>query len=282
MSALLEVEDLGMRIRDRHADTTILTGIRVAIHEGECVSLVGESGSGKSMTARTVLRMEPKRAELSGAVRFRGENILQMQPADIQRLRQQQISMIYQDPRSALNPVRRIGDSLIEATVFSGLHTPEQAKAKALDLMHQVHLRDPEGLWTRFPHEFSGGMLQRIMIVASLMNDPVLLLCDEPTSSLDVTNQAEVVAILAELRRSRQLGMLFITHDLDLAAAISDRIAVMYRGEIVEQATAAKIFARPAHPYTRALLAARPRIEGPVTRLRSVAESMIREEMADV
>ncbi len=271
MSDLLSITDLSMTIGAAH----ILKKVTVTVGQGECVALVGESGSGKSMTAKTVLAMQPKRAVLSGSVTIAGTEVIGQSAKVIRGIRERQVSMIYQSPRPGMNPMRRVGAFVIESVVDSGLLNKADARAKAVDLMKAVRLRDPDKLFERYPHQLSGGMLQRIMIVGALMNDPKLMLCDEPTTALDVTTQAEVIAILRELQQSRGLGMLFITHDLDLAAAISTRTCVMYRGEVVETGDSHEILNRPTHEYTSALIRARPTLDGEKdVRLVSVAERM--------
>lgn len=279
MSDLLSITDLTMTIDDHH----ILKNVSIDVADGECVALVGESGSGKSMTAKTVLAMQPKRAHLTGNVAVNGIEVVDRPAKQIRTVRTEHVSMIYQNPRSGLNPMRRIGAFIVEGVVDAGSMNRTDAHAKAVELMKAVRLRDPDKLFDRYPHELSGGMLQRVMIVGALMNDPKLLLCDEPTTALDVTTQAEVIAILSELQQNRGLGMLFITHDLDLAASISSRTCVMYKGEIVEEGQSDTILEHPSHPYTSALINARPTLDGSRdVRLVSVAQRMAEVETQGV
>ncbi|QEE62050.1 ABC transporter ATP-binding protein [Salinibacterium sp. dk2585] len=279
MSELLAIDNLHMRIGEAH----ILKDVSVTVAQGECVALVGESGSGKSMTARTVLGVQPPRAVMEGSVRMSGTELVGASRRVIQDVRQHRASMIYQNPRPGINPLRRVGAYIIEGVVNSGMMNKTDARTKAIDLMRAVRLKDPDSLFDRYPFQLSGGMLQRIMIVGALMNDPDLMLCDEPTTALDVTTQAEVIAILSDLQRSRGLGMLFITHDLDLAAAISSRAYVMYQGEIVETGSSTAILNHPEHPYTSALINARPTLAGPRdVRLVSVAERMAEAALLEV
>ncbi|MQY09444.1 ABC transporter ATP-binding protein [Actinomadura macrotermitis] len=244
------------------ADTVpLLAGVTVRVGRGETVGLVGESGSGKSLTARSALGMLPRGARTTGTVTAGGVDVLGAGRRELRDLRRTRVSMIFQDPRASINPVRRVGDYLTEGLRARGV-SAHAAGEKALDLLGQVGIRDPLGALRRFPHEFSGGMLQRVMIAGALSTEPELLLADEPTTALDVTTQAEVVGLLKDMQRAHGTGMLFVTHDLDLAAAICDRVYVMYAGRIVEEAAGSALFGAPAHPYTRALLEASPSVHG--------------------
>ncbi|QNS08411.1 ABC transporter ATP-binding protein [Streptomyces xanthii] len=248
----------------------VLDGIDLHVDAGETVALVGESGSGKTLTSRSALKLLPPGADVQGAVLVGGQNVLTMNPDQLRALRTGQVAMIFQDPRAALNPLRRIGDFLTESVTLTRVMptTRADATARAVELLQAVGL-DSSAL-RKYPSQVSGGMLQRVMIAAALMGDPALLLADEPTTALDVTTQAEVIALLAELRERFGTGLLFVTHDLDLAAAISDRVYVMYAGRIAESGPAEALFAHPRHPYTAALLASTPRLEAPVGRLAAI------------
>ncbi len=282
MSPLLEIESFSMDIVNESGSNQILDEVTLSVSAGECVALVGESGSGKSMTARAVLGMSPAGARLSGKVLVDGTNMIGLSRARTIAVRRNTVSMIYQDPRSGINPMQRIGSFLVEGVVNSGRLDRAAARSRAISLMRAVRLRDPDRLLERYAFELSGGMLQRIMIVAALMTEPRLLLCDEPTTALDVTNQAEVVATLRDLQREQGLGMVFITHDLDLAAAIADRVCVMYRGRLVETGQTDEVLDNPRHAYTRALLAARPHLDGdPRVRLTPVTEAMATINLED-
>ncbi|MCX5010867.1 ABC transporter ATP-binding protein [Streptomyces sp. NBC_00555] len=250
---ILEVADLRLALPG-HA-RPVLAGVNLTVRSGETVALVGESGSGKSLTARAALGLLPAGADLSGSVRVAGDDVLTL-PADrLRALRSTTASMIFQDPRSAMNPLRRLGDFLTETVRGT-------ARADGLpELLDAVGL--PSRVLRQYPHELSGGMLQRVMIAAALLPGPRLLLADEPTTALDTVTQAEIIALLARLRAREGCGLLFVTHDLELAAAISDRVYVMYAGRIVETGPAAALFEHPRHPYTRALLDATPRLDAP-------------------
>ncbi|HEX9064416.1 MAG TPA: ABC transporter ATP-binding protein [Streptosporangiaceae bacterium] len=257
--SLLWVDRLKVRIPVRGDLRTVIHDATFAIAPGEAVGLVGESGSGKSMTARAIMRLLPPRAQTSGSVSFDGQPVLSMGRAALRHLRATQIGMIYQDPRAHINPVRSNGDFLLEAMLAQGIK-PAAARSRALDLLAQVGIADGGRRLRQYPHQLSGGLLQRIMIAAALAASPRLLLADEPTTALDVTTQSEVMAILGELRSDRGLAMLFITHDLDLASAVTDRMAVMYAGMIVEIGSSAGIRDAALHPYTVGLLGSRPEI----------------------
>ncbi|MCD2468171.1 MULTISPECIES: ABC transporter ATP-binding protein [unclassified Streptomyces] len=258
----------GLRITLPGTARPVLDGIDLAVAAGETVALVGESGSGKSLTSRSALRLLPPGAVTEGTVLVDGQDVLTLDADRLRALRTGTVAMIFQDPRAAINPLRRIGDFLTESVRATRTMTAPQATARAVELLEAVGL-DGTAL-AKYPSQVSGGMLQRVMIAAALMGDPALLLADEPTTALDVTTQAEVIALLGRLRERFGTGLLFVTHDLDLAAAISDRVYVMYAGRIAESGPAEEIFARPRHPYTAALLASTPRLENPRGRLAAI------------
>jgi oligopeptide/dipeptide ABC transporter ATP-binding protein len=251
------------------AKRPVLRDVSLTVRPGEAVGLVGESGSGKTMTARAIDRLLPRGAEVTGSIRFGGEDVNELTGAGLRRYRNQ-VAMIFQDPRAHTNPVRRIGDFMTEALQANLAVPATEARRRAVDMLAQVGIDDGAKRLRQYPHQMSGGMLQRVMIAAALLTEPRLLLADEPTTALDVTTQAEVMAILDGLRREFGLEMLFITHDLDLAAAICDRTAVMYAGQIVEIRASALLHDDPLHPYTAALAAARPDVTQMAHRLRAI------------
>jgi len=270
MSApLLQVDGLTVRLDVRGAQRAVLRDVTLNVREGEALGLVGESGSGKSMTARAIDRILPRGAEVDGSIRFGGRDVRTLSGADLRRYRNQ-VAMIFQDPRAHVNPVRRIGDYMTEALRTNLGVSSAAASRRASDMLSQVGIDGGPQRLRQYPHELSGGMLQRVMIAAALLTEPRLLLADEPTTALDVTTQAEVMAILDGLRHEFGLAMLFITHDLELAAAICDRTAVMYAGQIVEVRESGRLHDDPLHPYTAALAAARPDITRTAGRLRAI------------
>ena len=272
MSRLLEIESLSLRM-PWLAKRPLLDGVSLGVDAGEVVGLVGESGSGKSLTARAVLRLLPQNADVDGRITVGDTEVLEASTDEVRALRRSTVSMVFQDPRAGINPIRRIGDFLTESLRLNHGWPKDKARARALELLQAVGLPDPERHLRQFPHELSGGMLQRVMIAGALTVEPRLLLCDEPTTALDVTTQAEILAILGRLQREQGMGMLFITHDLDLAAAVCDRVYVMYAGRIVEQSPAQALFDRPRHPYTAGLLASTPGVDADHDRLVSIPGS---------
>jgi oligopeptide/dipeptide ABC transporter ATP-binding protein len=269
MKALLEVERLTAQLPIDGRMQTVLHDVSLTIGEGEAVGLVGESGSGKSMTARAIGRLLPPRASVGGAIRFEGRDVVALRGSALREFRAQ-VAMVFQDPRAHINPVRSIGDFLTEALRTNRGVSKVEAGRRAVDALAEVGIEDGERRLRQYPHELSGGLLQRVMIAAALLTEPRLVLADEPTTALDVTTQSEVMAILDGLRRERGLALLFITHDLDLAGAVCDRICVMYAGQIVETQAALALSDRPLHPYTAALSAARPEIDRHVRRLAAI------------
>ena len=266
---LLEVDRLTVLLEVNGVKRAVLREVSLTVHPGETVGLVGESGSGKSMTARAVDRLLPRGAEVCGSIRFGSADVGGLAGADLRRYRSQ-VAMIFQDPRAHTNPVRRVGDFMTEA-LRTNLGVPRaEARRRAVEMLARVGIEDGARRLRQYPHQLSGGILQRVMIAAALLTRPRLLLADEPTTALDVTTQAEVMAILDGLRREYGLAMLFITHDLELAAAICDRTVVMYAGQVVEVRASALLHGDPLHPYTAALAAARPDIAQTTHRLRAI------------
>ncbi|MEY9846702.1 oligopeptide/dipeptide ABC transporter ATP-binding protein [Streptacidiphilus sp. BW17] len=268
---LLELSGLTVDFAtDDGGSRTLLDGVDLTLAPGEALGLVGESGSGKSMTVRAVTRLLPPAATASGTVRFEGRDVGAMDAAALRGYRDGGVGMVFQDPRAHINPTRRIGAFLIEALIKNRGLKKKEALARAEAVLADVGIDDPARRLRQYPHEVSGGMLQRVMIASVLLAEPRLILADEPTTALDVTIQREVVAILDRLRRERGMGMVFITHDLDLALAVCGRVAVMYAGRIVELRSAETLHERAAHPYTLGLLGSRPAIDERAERLRAI------------
>jgi len=269
VSPLLEVRDLTVRLKMDAGMREVITGTTLSIAEGEALGLVGESGSGKSMTAKAIARLLPNGAESDGAISFDGTDVLALTGDELRKHRAE-VAVVFQDPRAHINPVRRISDFMTESLRILDDVPKAEATKRAAVALEEVGIDDPAKRLKQFPHELSGGMLQRVMIATALLSEPRLLLADECTTALDVTTQAEVMAILDELRRDRGLSMLFITHDLELAGAVCDRTCVMYAGQVVETRAADKLHGDPLHPYSAALVQARPDITSTADRLLAI------------
>ncbi|MBU8539911.1 ABC transporter ATP-binding protein [Falsiroseomonas tokyonensis] len=256
---LFEVRDLVTRFRSEGGEIRPSRGVSFHIAAGEVLGLVGESGSGKSVTARASIRLQqPESATIGGELFFRGQDLRKLDAEALRGLRAKQIAMVVQDPAAALNPVMTIGDQL---TRIHRLHGGSEAEAReaALLLLRRMRIAEPESRLAAYPHQLSGGMRQRVLIALALICRPSLLIADEPTTALDVTVEAEILALLDELRRELGMAMLMISHNLSVIGRICDRVAVMYAGRIMEEAPTQALLATPRHPYTMALLASVPR-----------------------
>jgi microcin C transport system ATP-binding protein len=255
---LLQVRNLSVSFTQDGATTDAVRNVSFEVGKGETVALVGESGSGKSVTALSTVSLLPDSAEVSGSVRYAGTEMVGAPEADLRRVRGNDISFIFQEPMTSLNPLHTIEKQLGESLSLHQNLTGAAAEARILELLRKVGIRDPETRLRAYPHQLSGGQRQRVMIAMALANGPDLLVADEPTTALDVTIQAQILDLLAELKRSEGMSLLFITHDLGIVRRIADKVCVMQGGEIVEAGPTAEIFANPRHPYTRTLLAAEP------------------------
>jgi peptide/nickel transport system ATP-binding protein len=262
--ALLEIEDLAVRFHTEDGVVHAVEGISYSLDRGRVLGIVGESGSGKSVSSLTLLGLtRSKTTEIEGRARFDGDDLLQMDAKRLRRVRGNDIAMIFQDPLSSLHPYYKIGDQLIEAVRAHRDVSRAAARDRAIEMLGQVGIPDPADRVNGYPHEFSGGMRQRVMIAMALVNDPKLLIADEPTTALDVTVQAQILDLLVRLRDETGTAIVIITHDLGVVAQMADDIAVMYAGRIVEQAPAQTIFSAPEHPYTWGLLKSIPRLDVP-------------------
>ncbi len=277
MPALLEVRNLNIGFATSSAKpqrdlasspTQTLHAVRdlsFSICAGEVLGLVGESGSGKSLTSLAIMRLLPPQASVSGEILFgengQSRNLATLPDESMRRLRGSQIAMIFQEPMTALNPVMRVGDQIAEAVLAHGRVSKREATAMVVEAMKQVAIPEPDRRARDYPHQLSGGMRQRIMIAMAIVNRPQLLIADEPTTALDVTIQAQILELLADLRAKFSLAMLFISHDLAVVSQVAGRVAVMYAGNIVELGSKRDIFEVPAHPYTRGLLEAVPNLK---------------------
>jgi oligopeptide/dipeptide ABC transporter ATP-binding protein len=271
VNPLLEVDALSVRLPVGGELRTVLRDVSFALDRGSALGLVGESGSGKSMTVRTIARLLPEGADVRGGVRFDGAEVFALRGDALRAYRAKDVAMIFQDARAHTNPVRTIGDFLTEALRTNDRMPKPAALRRAGDLLAEVGIADPERRLRQFPHELSGGLLQRVMIAAAVAARPRLVLADEPTTALDVTTQAEVMAILGRMRREYGMAMLFITHDLELAGAVCDETIVLYAGQVMERQASARLHEDPLHPYTAALVQARPEIGRRVERLPAIA-----------
>ena len=256
---VLDVRDLGIRFRQDGRIIDAVKGVSFTIGKGETVALVGESGSGKSVTALATVSLLPDSALVTGSVRYNGAEMVGAAEPDLRRVRGNDISFIFQEPMTSLNPLHTIQTQLGESLALHQGLTGDAARARIIELLNKVGIREAESRLDAYPHQLSGGQRQRVMIAMALANGPDLLIADEPTTALDVTIQAQILELLADLKRTEGLSLLFITHDLGVVRRIADRVCVMQGGEIVEQGPAAKIFAAPQHPYTQKLLAAEPK-----------------------
>ncbi len=252
--AKLEIKELRVSFPTPAGIVQAVRGISFSLQPGRTLALVGESGSGKSVTGRAIMGLTPRRAQSSGQILLEDTELLSLSEQAFCPIRGKRIAMVFQDPMSSLNPILRIGQQITEIIPLPR----RQAREKALGLLREVGIRDPERCFRQFPFELSGGMRQRIVIAIALAADPEILICDEPTTALDVTIQGQILSLLNRLKRERGLSMLFITHDFGVVANVADDIAVMYAGKIVEYGTVEEVFYDPRHPYTWALLSAMP------------------------
>lgn len=259
---LLEVTDLRTHFHTRNGVVRAVDGVSFSLEKGETLGLVGESGSGKSVTCQSLLRLVPQPpARLAGRALFAGTDLLACPARELRAIRGRRIGMIFQDPMTSLNPYLRISDQLIEPLLIHEKLSRKAALARGLAMLEAVGINDAAARLHHYPHEFSGGMRQRVMIAMALIARPELLIADEPTTALDVTVQAQILDLIRRLQTGFGMAVIFITHDLGVVAGLCDRVQVMYAGRIVESATTADLFARPQHPYTRALQRSIPALQ---------------------
>ena len=271
---LLDIQDLTVEFATRHGTVTAVQRVDLQLHKGETLGIVGESGSGKSVTSYALLRILDRAGRIaSGSIVFGGVDIGGATERTMGEMRGRELSMIFQNPRAALNPIRAVGRQIEDVMIQHGLATRGNARAKAIQTLEAVKIRDAEQRYHAYPFELSGGMCQRIVIAIALACRPQLLVADEPTTGLDVTTQKAVMDLIVELAAERQMATLLITHDLGLAASYCDRIVVMEKGKIVESATTEQLFARPRHPYTQRLMRATPRLDARVSDLLPLDDS---------
>jgi peptide/nickel transport system ATP-binding protein len=284
---LLEVRNLSVSFVSDHQNLTVVDHISFRLNEAETLAVVGESGSGKTVTALAVLRLipEPPGKIFSGEILFRSgtnqaKDILHFEESEMRQLRGRSISMIFQEPMTSLNPVFTCGDQVMESLQGHMGFSKKQAREKVLDLFNEVKLPNPAGVLASYPHQLSGGQKQRVMIAMAISCDPAILIADEPTTALDVTVQKTILELMKNLQRSRNMSILFITHDLGLVRGFADRVLVMNKGRIMEAGTVSEIFQNPRHAYTRGLLACRPPLDRRIKRLPTI-ENYFAENLAD-
>jgi peptide/nickel transport system ATP-binding protein len=264
VSALLEVEDLKVEFVTDDGVVHAVDGVSYSVQPGKTLGIVGESGSGKSVASLTTMGLTRGRStRIAGRVSFEGQDLLECSPEEMRRIRGNEIAMIFQDPLSSLHPFFKVGFQLGEAIRAHRDVSKAAARDRAIDLLELVGIPEPHRRVDQYPHEFSGGMRQRAMIAMALSNEPKLLIADEPTTALDVTVQAQILALIEDLQRRLGMAVIIITHDLGVVAEIADEIAVMYAGRIVEHASTTRLFAAPEHPYTWGLLKSIPRLDTP-------------------
>ncbi|WP_315072079.1 ABC transporter ATP-binding protein [uncultured Clostridium sp.] len=261
--ALIKIKDLKTNFYSKNNKIEAVRGVNIEVKSGEILGVVGESGSGKSVLMKSVMRILPQNAKIdSGEVLFEGNDILNLSLKEMRKIKGKEIAMIFQDPMTALNPLKKIGEHIIEVLVRHKGVNKREAKKMAIDILNDVGIPMPEKRINQYPHEFSGGMRQRVLIAMALACNPKLLIADEPTTALDVTIQAQILALLNSLKDKNNMSVILITHDLGVVASLCNRIAVMYGGLIMEEGTTEEIFYSSKHPYTKALLNSIPKVQG--------------------
>jgi len=283
MSSLLEIESLRVQFPGEEGPLVAVKGVDLAIEPGEVVGLVGESGSGKSLTCRAVMRMIPEPGTIdAGGIRFDGKDVLAMGKSELRDFRAHSVGMIYQNPFGSLNPVMRAGEQIAETLRVNRGLGRSAARTEAVALLDRVGIEDPERRYRAYPHELSGGMCQRVMIAIATASSPRLMLADEPTTALDVTTQAQILKLLAQMSAEQGMTMLLVSHDFGVVAQACDRVAVMYGGHVVEAGPVETIYHEPEHPYTRALLNSVPELDSAGNVRRRAALSGHPPELSDV
>jgi len=263
MEKVLEVKNLAVSFKTFFGEVEAVRDISFDVGRSETVAIVGESGCGKSVTANSIMQLLPMPPAFfkGGEILFNGDNLLKRSEKEIQAIRGNQISMVFQDPMTSLNPTMKIGKQIVEGLVKHQKLSTEEAKKKAIEMLNLVAVPQPEKRINQYPHEFSGGMRQRVMIALAMVSTPQLLIADEPTTALDVTVQAQILELMKEIQKKLNMSIILITHDLGIVADMSDKVIVMYAGQILEEGLTEEIFENTKHPYTRKLLASVPRLD---------------------
>lgn len=263
MENILEVKDLQVSFFVKGGEVQAVRGMNFTVGKGETVAIVGESGSGKSVTAQTIMRLIPSPPSKikQGEILFQGENLLKKSSREMEAIRGKDIGMIFQDPMTSLNPTIKVGKQITEVLVKHQKLSPSEARKQGVEMLKLVGINNAEARFNQYPHEFSGGMRQRVMIAIALACRPALLIADEPTTALDVTIQAQIMEVMKDMQNKLGTSIILITHDLGVVAGMCDRVIVMYAGEVVETGTSMEIFKNPKHPYTKGLLRSMPRLD---------------------
>lgn len=263
MEKILEVKDLKVSFKTHGGEVQAVRGVTFDLHKGETLAIVGESGSGKSVTTKTLMGLLPKPHGFvkDGSIAFDNKDITKLKESELQKIRGKDISMIFQDPMTSLNPTMKVGTQIMEGLIKHQNMGKSEAREKAIELMNLVQIPNPEARMKQYPHQFSGGMRQRVVIAIALACNPRVLIADEPTTALDVTIQAQILELMKDIQKKVDTSIIFITHDLGVVANVADRVAVMYAGKIVEVGTVDEVFYNPKHPYTWGLLGSMPTLE---------------------
>lgn len=257
---LLQVKNVALSLKREGKYTKILDDVSFQVEKGETVGIVGESGCGKSLTALSIMRLLPEKAKLEGSILLDEENVTEFSKRRLEKVRGNQMSMIFQDPLTSLNPLHTVGRQIEEALILHTDSNKAERKRRVIQLLNEVGLPRAEDLMNEYPHQLSGGMRQRIMIAIAMACHPKLLICDEPTTALDVTVQAQILDLMNHLKQINDMGIIMITHDLGVVAEVCDKVIVMYAGKVVEQANVKELFLNPKHPYTKGLLESIPKL----------------------
>ncbi|GAA4719679.1 ABC transporter ATP-binding protein [Brevibacillus fulvus] len=261
MSDILQVQQLRTRFKTDQGKVSVVDGVDFSIRQGETLGVVGESGCGKSMTSLSIMRLLPQNGSTEGKITFEGKDLLSLSEKDMQKIRGNEIAMIFQEPMTSLNPLHTVGRQIEEAVLLHRKVTKEEAKKRAIDMLKAVGMPRPEEIYGEYPHQLSGGMRQRVMIAMAMACDPKLIIADEPTTALDVTIQAQILELMQKLKEQTGTSIMLITHDLGVVAEMCDRVIVMYAGQVVEEAEINQLFESPKHPYTIGLMNSVPELD---------------------
>jgi oligopeptide/dipeptide ABC transporter ATP-binding protein len=273
VNELLDIQHLNIRFGNHEREVEVISDLSLSLGRRETLGIVGESGSGKSVTSLAVMRLLPA-AQIGGQILFDGQDLLQRSEREMQDIRGNRIAMIFQEPMTSLNPIHTVGKQIAESVMLHSKATKKEAMARALKLLELCGIPDPQQRMKEYPHQLSGGMRQRVMIAIALACDPELLIADEPTTALDVTIQAQILELMKDIKKNRDMSIIMITHDLGIVYDFCDRVVVVYTGEVVESAPVRQLFDDPLHPYTEGLIAALPRLGQATERLDAI-EGMV-------